>query len=351
MPDLPIARLAVVGLGMATKPHLDALADLDGRVAVSGVYNRSRARAEAVGAGFGHRVFDSLEAIAADPDTDGIILATPPNAREDIVRMMAGAGKHVLTEKPVERTLAAATRIVEICEAAEVRLGVVFQHRFRAGARRLRELADAGALGELALVRAAIPWWRDQGYYDVAGRGSYARDGGGALISQAIHALDLMLSVTGPARTVQAMTATTRLHRMEAEDFAAAGVAFASGAVGSIVATTATFPGEPESLVIDGTEGTARLQGGRLSVVWRDGREEAVGEASGAGGGADPMAFPCDWHRDLIDDFARAVAEGREPAITGREALRVQALIDAITRSAAEGRVVEVTREPGPASV
>ena len=347
MSDLPFARLAVVGLGMATKPHLDALADLDGRVAVSGVYNRSRARAEEVRAAFGHRVFDSLEAIAADPGTDAIILATPPNEREAIVRMMAAAGKHILTEKPVERTLEAATRIVAGCEAQGIRLGVVFQHRFRAGARRLRELADAGALGELALVRATIPWWRDQAYYDAPGRGSFARDGGGVLISQAIHVLDLMLSVTGPARSVQAMTATTRLHRMEAEDFATAGVAFASGAFGSIVATTATFPGEPESLVIDGAAATARLQGGRLSVVWRDGREETVGEASGTGGGADPMAFPCDWHRDLIEDFAEAIAQGRAPAIPGREALKVHALIDAITRSSAEGRVVEVVRAAG----
>lgn len=347
MTDQPLARLAVVGLGMATKPHLEALAELEGRVAVSGVFNRSRGKAEAVRARYGHPVFDSIEAIASDPGTDAIILATPPNERDAIVRMMAAAGKHVLTEKPVERTLAAAEAIVALCEAQGVRLGVVFQHRFRAGARRLRALVDDGALGELALVRALIPWWRDQAYYDAPGRGTYARDGGGVLISQAIHVLDLMLSLTGPARSVQAMTAATRLHRLEAEDFATAGVVFAGGAVGSIVATTATWPGEEESLTLDGSEGSARLQGGLLSVRWRDGREETVGEASGTGGGADPMAFPCDWHRDLIEDFARAIAEGHAPAIPGRAALEVHALIDAMTRSAAGGRVVEVTRAAG----
>ena len=337
----PLARLALIGLGMATKPHLEGLDELRGRVEVSGVYNRSRAKAEAVRDTFGFPVFDSLQAIAADPGTDGVIIATPPNQRAEIVAMMAAAGKHILMEKPVERTMEAATALVELCERSGVTLGIVFQHRFRAGALRLKALMDEGALGELALARAEIPWWRGQDYYDVP-RGSLERDGGGVLISQAIHVLDLLLSLTGPARTVQAMTATTRAHRMESEDFATAGVIFDGGAVGSVVATTATYPGGQERIVLDGTLGTASLQGGTLSVTWRDGRTETVGETSGTGGGADPMAFPCDWHRDLIEDFAQAIATGGAPAIPGRAALRVHALIDAMVRSGASGARVEV---------
>ena len=344
MTDLPLARLAVIGLGMATKPHLEALAELKGRVAVSGVFNRTRAKAEAVRDTYGFEVFDSLDAIAADPGTDGVIIATPPNQRAAIVAQMAAAGKHVLMEKPVERTLTAAQDIVSVCEGAGVTLGIVFQHRFRNGALRLRELIDAGALGDLALVRAEIPWWRDQAYYDVPGRGTLERDGGGVLISQAIHVLDLMLSLTGPAATVQAMVGTTALHRMESEDFATAGLTFASGALGSVVATTATYPGEVERLVLDGTRGTAVLHGGQLRVVWRDGRVEEVGEAPGTGGGADPMAFPCDWHRDLIAQFAEAIATGQPPRIPGREALRVHALIDAMTRSGASGERADVEK-------
>nr|MBA3325083.1 Gfo/Idh/MocA family oxidoreductase [Paracoccaceae bacterium] len=233
MPD-PV-RLAIIGLGMATKPHLLALEELRGRVEVSGVLNRNRAKAEAVGAEHGWRVFDDLAAVAADPGTDGVIVATPPDQRREIVSAMAAGGKPVLMEKPVERTLAAARAIVAECADAGVPLGIVFQHRFRAGARRLRELVDGGRLGELALVRATVPWWRDQAYYDQPGRGTLARDGGGVLISQAIHVLDLMLSLTGPAASVQAMRATTRMHAMETEDFVAAGLRFASGAVGSVV--------------------------------------------------------------------------------------------------------------------
>lgn len=342
MTEKPIARLAVIGLGMATKPHLDALAELRGRVIVSGVYNRTRAKAEAVEQAFGFPVFDSLDAIAADPNTDGAIIATPPNQRAEIVSKMAAAGKHVLMEKPIERTLQAAQDIVAECAAQGVLLGIVFQHRFRKAALRLRTLIDEGALGELALIRAEIPWWRDQDYYEVPGRGTLARDGGGVLISQAIHVLDLMLSLTGPAKSVQAFTATTRMHQMETEDFAVGGIQFASGAVGSAVATTATYPGEEERLVLDGTLGTAVLKGGHLAVTWRDGRTETVGDVSGTGGGADPMAFPCDWHRDLIEDFATAIRDKRQPRISGREALRVHALIDALIRSGASGTTTEV---------
>ena len=342
MEDVRPVRLALIGLGMATKPHLEALADPACGVELAGLFSRTRAKAEAVAESRGYRVFDSLDEIANDPDVEGVIVTTPPDQRLEIVETMARAGKHMLMEKPVERTVAAALNLVEICERHQVHLGIVLQHRFRAGARRLHSLVANGGLGEIALVRAEVPWWRGQDYYDQPGRGSYARDGGGVLISQAIHTLDLMLSLAGPAETVQAFCVTTRLHRMESEDFASAGVRFASGAVGSIMATTASFPGREESITLDGTLGTAILRGGRLEVIWRDGRREETLEPAGTGGGADPMAFPCDWHKALIADFAMAVRDNGAPHITGREALQVHALIEAMTRSSNDGSVAQV---------
>jgi UDP-N-acetyl-2-amino-2-deoxyglucuronate dehydrogenase len=335
-------RLVLIGLGMATRPHLEALSDPGCGAEVAGIYNRSRARSETVATAFGSSIFDSLEEIADDPSVEAVIIATPPDQRAEIVGMMAKAGKHMLMEKPVERTVSAAQALVEICERHAVHLGIVLQHRFRAGSRKLRTLVENGALGEIGLVRVEVPWWRGQDYYDQPGRGTYARDGGGVLISQAIHTLDLMLHLAGPVASVQAMCATTRLHRMEAEDFATAGVRFASGAVGSIVATTASYPGSAESITLDGTLGTAVLKAGRLEVNWRDGRREETGEPAATGGGADPMAFPCDWHKALIKDFADAIRDNRPPAITGREALEVQALIQAITRSSQTGAMVQM---------
>ncbi|MEM9757252.1 MAG: Gfo/Idh/MocA family oxidoreductase, partial [Pseudomonadota bacterium] len=173
-------------------------------------------------------------------------------------------------------------------------------------------------------------------------RGTYLRDGGGVLISQAIHTIDLALSLAGPVRAVRAMTATTRFHEMEAEDFAVAGLRFACGAVGSMVATTASFPGAAETIALHFDRGSIRLGSGAMRLTWRDGREECVGVAGGTGGGADPMAFTHAWHQAVIEDFAAALRDGRPPAITGEAALAAHMLIDATVASARSGHEVEV---------
>ena len=278
-----------------------------------------------------------------DPGVEAILVLTPPDARLGLVEAAARAGKHILAEKPLERSAAAAAELVEICERAGVTLGVVFQHRMRAGSRALADLVRSGALGALAAVQVALPWWRPQAYYDEPGRGTYARDGGGVLVTQAIHTLDLMLVGHRPRRARSPPSpAPPRLHRMEAEDFVGAGLRFAGGALGALVATTAAFPGGPESLALSFEAGSARLEGGALTVTRRDGTSEVIGAASGTGGGADPMAFPHDWHRDVIADFAEAVRAGRPPAVPGRAALAVHRLIDALARSARDGRAVAV---------
>ncbi|MEH6833093.1 MULTISPECIES: Gfo/Idh/MocA family protein [Falsihalocynthiibacter] len=341
MANQPI-RLAVIGLGMASKPHLAALRQLAPNVEVAGVFARNEERRNAVAEQGGWRAYDSLQAICEDATVDGAIVITPPNARADIVAALAKAGKHVLMEKPVERDLPRAVSLVETCEAAGVQLGIVLQHRFRAGAEALRGLVDGGTLGKINMVRVTVPWWRDQSYYDQAGRGTYATDGGGVLITQAIHMLDLMLSITGPVSKVSALIGTTSLHDMEGEDFANAGLVFANGAIGSVMATTASYPGGAETLELDTDKAGLRLAAGELVINWRDGRSETIGEITGTGGGSDPMDFPCDWHRDLIADFAMSLRDGRAPRITGRAALEVHRLIDAIERSARSGQLTAV---------
>lgn len=219
-------------------------------------------------------------------------------------------------------------------------LGVVFQNRWRAGALGLRDLLAAGAIGDVAAVQLAVSWWRPQPYYDEPGRGTLSRDGGGVLLTQAIHALDLMLAFAGPVERVSAVAATTRLHRMETEDFAAAGLIFANGAPGSLVATTAAYPGGPERLTIVGTRATATLVGGALTVDFQDGRREETGGSAGTGGGADPMAFTHEAHRGLIAAFLDALDAGRAPDPDGRAALRVHRLVDAILESGRTGRAV-----------
>jgi len=335
--------VGVIGTGMAAKPHALSLKSLEDRIDVRGVYSRTAEKRSAFCAEYGFPEAASLNALVDDPDVRAVILITPPNQRTELVDRFAAAGKHILMEKPVERTRESARKIVETCEQAGVELGIVFQHRFRQASQVLAKLIASGDLGAIALARASVPWWRDQSYYDEPGRGTYARDGGGVLISQAIHTLDLMLSMTGPVSDVQAVAGTTPLHAMEAEDFVAGGMRFKSGAMGSVMATVAAFPGEAESITLYCEEGSAHLQSGTLTVNWRDGRTETFGEtAAGTGGGADPMAFPFDWHRDLIMDFVDAVESGRAPSVTGREALRVHDLIDALIASSREGRAITI---------
>lgn len=336
--------LAIIGAGMGAKPHALALQSLSESIDVVGVYRRNRAELEQFCATYGFTPAQSYEALLADPRVDAVLVLTTPNAREAIVAAAAKAGKHVLMEKPVERTLAAAERIVATCDAAGVTLGIIFQHRFRRASKILAQLVAGERFGALEAVHLVVPWWRPQaGYYDQPGRGTFEQDGGGVLITQAIHSLDLMLSLCGDVSAVTAMARTTRLHQMETEDFVSAGLEFANGAVGAVMATTASFPGGPESLTLNFAKASATLTAGNLTVRTMDGETITEGEASQGGGGADPMAFPFDWHAAQIADFAEAVQQRREPVSTGHTALRVHRLIDAMMRSAKEGKRVSLT--------
>lgn len=334
--------IGIIGAGMVAPTHAKALQALAGKVDVRGVYSRDSARRAAFAGELGFAGVDSPEAFRDDPALDGVIVLTPANARSEFVEMFAAAGKHILLEKPIERTSEAAEAIVETCRQAGVTLGIVFQHRFRACSIKLKELLAAGALGRLASVQLTVPWWRPQSYYDEPGRGTLARDGGGVLISQAIHSLDLMQSLAGPVAEVQAIAGTTALHRMETEDFVAGGLKFANGALGSITATTASFPGKPEVLVFDCEKAAATLASGVLTIDWHSGETERFGDTSGTGGGADPMAFPFDWHQGVIEDFVDAVASGGTPEVSGEAALQTHYLIDALLASARDGRAVRV---------
>jgi UDP-N-acetyl-2-amino-2-deoxyglucuronate dehydrogenase len=335
-------RIALIGLGMAVLPHARSLRDLADRVEVAYAFSRSDHRRKGFAERFEFPLTDDLEKIAADRSVAAVVILTPPNTHLELVQRFAVAGKHILLEKPLERSTARAKALVEEVEAAGVSLGVVFQYRFREASEALRARLEAGELGELAAANVICPWWRPQSYYDEPGRGTLERDGGGVLITQAIHTLDLLLSLTGPVAEVAAVTGTSRLHRMETEDFAGAGLRFANGALGSLLATTAAFPGFPERIELIGTKATAVLAAGVLTLHRQDGSLEKIGKEQATGGGADPMAFPHDAHRALLADFLEAIERDRSPRVSGREALNVHQLIDAITSSSDQGRTVAV---------
>ncbi len=252
----------------------------------------------------------------------------------------------MLLEKPLETTLERSEATVAAAERAGITLGMVLQHRFRPASERLAQRLREGRLGEVAAASVSVRWWRPQSYYDQPGRGTYARDGGGVLITQAIHTLDLFQSLAGEVAEVAAFAGTTRLHRMEAEDIACAALRFANGAIGSLDATSAAYPGFPERIEVVGTAGTGVITGDALEIHYHGGEVERLSGTGATGGGADPMAFSHDAHLAVIRDFLDAVGGGRAPRVSGREALKVHRLFEAVLESARAGRPVAIGRRP-----
>jgi predicted dehydrogenase len=319
--------LAVIGTGPGSIPHFKSLRDLANIVDVRWVAAR---RADSLAAVTDYPTTTDVAAAIADPAVNAVLVLTPPSSHLAIARLAFAGGKHVLVEKPLEVSTDAARALVAEGRAAGVRLGVVLQHRFRDAGVAMRDLLASGRLGEIQAASVAVPWWRPQSYYDEPGRGTQARDGGGVLLTQAIHTLNMFQSLVGVRAVVAAQVRTTALHRMETEDYASALLELGNGAPGSLLATTALYPGRAESIEIIGTNGTARLEGASLRADFLDGSKLEHISTEGTGGGANIMDFPHDAHRAVIADFVAAVEEGRDPRVTGEDALATQELIEAI---------------------
>jgi predicted dehydrogenase len=322
-----VISIALIGLGPGAEPHAKSLRDLADRVQVRMAASRTEARAQGFADRFGFPVTTDVDAVIADPAIQAVIVLTPPAAHLEIADRCLRAGKHVLVEKPLELTVERGAELVRAGRAAGRKVGVVLQHRFRPASLRLRAAIEAGELGVITGAWTLVPWWRPQAYYDEPGRGTMARDGGGVLMTQAIHTLDLFRSLVGVRDVVAAQAATTAAHRMETEDFASALVRLGNGAPGTIVATTAAYPGGAERIEVIGTRGMASLVGGSLRLATMDGREENVVLEGKAGGGANIMDFPHDAHRAVLADFLDAIEQDRDPMVTGEEALASQRLI------------------------
>ena len=338
-------RIAIVGIGMAAKPHVRSLADLADRVVVAAAFGPTEARREAFAREWGLPVSGDLDGIFADRSITAVLLLTPPNTHLELVRRAAAAGKHILLEKPLEVSTARAEALVGAAEAAGVTLGVVLQNRFRPASLRLEALILDGRLGGLVSASMRLANWRPQSYYDAPGRGTLARDGGGVLMTQAIHPIDQLIAFAGQPSEVMAYAATSAVHRMETEDLVACSMRFPNGALGTLAATTCAYPGYLTEIQVVGERGTAVLSDDVLAVAFHDGTKLETGTNLSAGGaGADPMAFDHGNHRALIADFLDAVEAGRRPKVSGSDALLAHDLIDAILASARSGAPQPVAR-------
>jgi predicted dehydrogenase len=336
--------VGIVGLGNAVKPHAAALADLGQRAEVIAAFSPSAERRAQCAAKYPWRTVDSLDALWREPRVEAVLVLTPPRTHTEITLAAARAGKHVLLEKPLDVDHAHAKALVDAVEGMGRTFGVVFQHRFREASVALRQRLRERALGDLLAVSASVRWWRSPEYFAEPGRGLFARDAGGVLLTQAIHTLDLLLDLVGPVARVTAVCRTSPLRRIDTEDIACATVEYANGAVGVIDTTTVAYPGYPERIDIAGTKGTAVVEAEQLGMHWQDGKTFAIEGSKSGGGGADPMAFSHAAHQRLIGEFLEAVAAGRQPQASARSGLRVQSLIDAMLTSSRERRTVEAAK-------
>ena len=338
-----ITRVAVVGLGMAAAPHIQSLKELGDRVQIASVWSPSESRREQARQKFDVPVADTFEQILEDRTISIVILLTPPMTHLELVQRCAMHGKHVLLEKPLDVTLERAREAVKTMQESNLLLGVVLQHRFRGASQFLYEMLHSGKLGAILSASASVRWWRTPEYYAEPGRGMKARDGGGVLMTQAIHTLDLFLSLTGPVREVFACAVTSQARKIDTEDLVAAAVKFDNGAVGTIDATTLAYPGFPERIELACEAGTAVLTGEKLDIYLKDGQHLSRGEPQLMRDGADPMSFSHLAHKALIADFLDAVIQKRAFRVSGASALQVHALIEALLQSSA-------TRKPAAPS-
>ncbi|GAA4966699.1 Gfo/Idh/MocA family oxidoreductase [Pseudonocardia tropica] len=345
-------KVAVLGAGLAAGGHLRALHTLAGELDldVVAVATRDETRAERV-----RSLFPGAQrrwpAEAALDGADLALVLTPPDTHLELVGAAAARGVHVLVEKPLDLTADRAGRLVAATEAAGTGLAVCFQHRAKEAGRGLKEAVASGALGPLVGGSLEVAWWRPQSYYDEPGRGSHARDGGGVLITQAIHTLDLLVWALGPPRRVVATATRSPVHDLEAEDTVTGLLDFGGGTAVSVFVTTAAFPGAAERLTLAGGRGTAVLDGPRLALHPNDGGPvRTLGTAGPAGIGPDTAEMPAEWHVEILRDAVTAFRAGGEPLASGRSALVTQTVVQALYVSARNGAWEPVPR-PGAARV
>jgi len=329
-------HVGILGAGSISDTHARAALGIPG-AAIAAVHGANAAKAERLAAAHGGAVYRDLDAFARHRPMDLVAIGSPSGRHPDEVIAAARAGVHALCEKPLGLTTAQVDRMVEECEAAGVRLAVFFQDRCQPDFVRLKAFLDRGGLGRVHLATAHVKWHRPPEYYSGSRwRGTWALDGGGAVMNQGIHTLDLLLWLLGDVGRVYACTRTAA-HAIEVEDTAVATLEFASNAVGTYEATTTAYPGYRRRVEISGDQGTIVIEHDR--VIAADLKPGAPPfEVSVAAGSAESAASPvvsdASPHRRVIEDFLEAIRTGGRPACDGREGRRSVALVQAIYESA-----------------
>jgi len=346
----------IIGCGMISRFHARAIGDVPG-AKLAACFDSVPAAADRLAAETGCRAYHDLDRLLADPAVEVATIGTPSGAHLEPAVAAARAGRHVIVEKPLEITLRRCDAIIEACRKAGVVLSTIFPSRFHQTSVELKRAVDQGRFGRLTVGDAYVKWYRTQQYYDSgAWRGTWELDGGGALMNQAIHSVDLLTWLMGPVAAVQAQTALLAHQRIAVEDVAVAALRFANGALGVIEASTAIYPGYLKRIEIHGSTGSAVMEEEDF-VKWDFAKKKPLDEAvhqrmaqrrSGGGGAADPAAIGHHGHARQFRDVLRAIKKGATPLIDATEGRRSVEIILAIYKSAETGRAVELPLRGDP---
>ena len=335
-------RVGMVGTGAIAGKH--ALAYRNIGFTLVACTNRTAAAGEEFAAKHGCDFVASIEQLCGRPDIDYVDVCTLPNHRLPVAELCAQNGKHLLVEKPMAIDLDTARRMIEVAESAGIQIGVISQRRFDDATLFLKRAIGEQRLGRILQADAYVKWHRPAAYYSRPVKGSWAAEGGGALINQGIHQVDLLLHLIGPVTSVFGDWQLGALHAIESEDLLSALYRFANGARGVIQASTAIWPGYPERIEIHGTRGTAIVTGDKLTTwdVLEDTGEAPPLSLSSASGASDPMAISLvPLERQLID-FGEACRTGRGPLCSGEDGYRALQTVLSTYESCRSGLPVEI---------
>lgn len=341
-------HIGIIGAGNVARFHAKAIADIPNAILV-GVCDGGSGRARTLAKEFQTQTYPSYHTMLDDDQVDLVTIATPSGYHLEPTVLAAQKGKHVLCEKPLEITPQRIDQMIQAHIKAGTYLGGIFNFRYDSAVAKIKEAVETGRLGTITYAAVHVPWWRSEDYYAGNWRGTQKLDGGGALMNQSIHMIDLLQYLLGPVASLFAYTATLA-HQIEVEDTAVAVLRFQSGVLGQIYGSTASFPGQPRQLMITGTEGSIKQVDDNIEVWSFKNKvpdDELVlknpGTATGVGGASDPMAIPYDNHARNISAFLEAIDHQQPFAIDGREAKKAVEIICAIYESQQRGREIELS--------
>ena len=335
-------RFSLVGCGSIHRLHVQALGKLKDDAEIVAVCNLPLEKAQASAETLGVRAYDDYEEMLKRDDIDVIVVATQSGLHAEQGIQALRAGKHVITEKPMDVSLAQANALVRAAREAGLLLTPVSQNRYGEGLLQLHQWLQKGKLGKLVYGDASVKWYRSQNYYDASDwRGTWELDGGGALMNQGVHYADQLRWVMGPIKNLSARAATLGHARIDVEDVVTAAIEFESGAIGTLMATTCAYPGFEAGLDVFGTEGAVRIKNNEIvEAKFKDGTTYHPKDRIGSVGGSDPKAIDSALHTRQFKDFIDAIREGRDPWITGEMGRDALELIIGVYRSAFTGETV-----------